>query len=151
VKIELDLGIEAKNSGSSGASARTPKAAEQASRIGPRGITASVQDPASIAAPSSRMRAGALQGGAAAFGQDSLRVVRVSSVVRSRVSRRVTARETVALVRPSSRAASENEPHSATLEKIAQASKSGSCCIDVLEPRRCATFDDRPPNNLISS
>jgi hypothetical protein len=60
---------------------------------------------------------------------DSLRVVRVSSVVRSRVSKRVTARETVALVRPRSRAASENEPHSATLEKIAQASKSGSCCI----------------------
>jgi hypothetical protein len=54
-----------------------------------------------------------------------LREVRCSKVVPSRCSSRVTALETVALERLSSLAAAEKEPCSATLAKIAHASKSG--------------------------
>jgi len=65
---------------------------------------------------------------------ESCRVVRWSSVVRIRSSSLVTALETVVLASPSSSAAALKEPFSATLAKIAQASKSGICGM-VYSPR----------------
>jgi hypothetical protein len=125
VEVELDLWIEREELRQQ----RRQRSHAEGRRTGqsdrPAWMAASSRISASIAAPSSRMRAARARAARPLSVNDSLRVVRVSSVVRRRASRRVTARETVALVRPSSRAASENEPHSATLEKIAQASKSG--------------------------
>nr|WP_232515004.1 hypothetical protein [Chromobacterium violaceum] len=113
-------------SGNSGARWDRPKDIGAAMRTRPRRVLDCSAMSASTASPSARMRAARSSAASPAAVSASRREVRCSSVVFIRASSRVTALDTVAWDSASSAAARAKEPHSATLAKMAQASRSGS-------------------------
>ncbi len=114
------------NAGSSGASCATPNDIGAATRTSPRSVVERSATSASTASPSSRMRAARSSAAAPASVSDMRREVRWNRVVPMRASSRVMALDTVACDSPSASAARAKEPASATLAKMAQASRSGS-------------------------
>lgn len=99
----------------------------------PRGWVALSVTSASTASPFARIRVARSSAWRLLSVRDMRREVRCSKALSSRPSRRAIAFETVAWASPSSAAAETNDPVSATLAKIAHASKSGDLIIAILE------------------
>src|SRR5215218_368575 len=96
-----------------------------ARRTSPRGVADCAVTSASAASPSARMRAAFTAAARPTSLKASRREVRWNRLAPSRASSRLTALETVAFERLRSAAARANDPVSATLAKMAQASRSG--------------------------
>src|SRR6516165_4851010 len=99
--------------------------------IRPRGVADWASASASAASASARMPAARTERTRPVSVSDNRREVRWKRRSPRRPSRRETAFETVAFESSSSEAAAAKEPASATLAKIAQASRSGSCGINI--------------------
>ena len=112
---------------------RKPKDVGPANRTRPRGSDDCATASASTASPSAKIQLARSRPVRPLSVKARRREVRWNSVAPIRVSRRPTALEIVALESPSSADARANAPISATLAKIAHASKS-NCCSDRASP-----------------
>ncbi len=119
--------------GTAGARCEMPNDMGAAMRMGPRRLLDCSLISASTASPSARMRAARSSEAWPLAVSDMRREVRWNRLVLSRVSSRVMALEMVGWETPRSAAALAKEPVSATLAKTAQASRSGSLGMKVLE------------------
>src|SRR3954470_6755204 len=145
MQVNRDLGIGVQERGQDRGHMGEPERHRRASRTSPRGVADWAVASASAASPSARMRPALTAAARPTSLKASRREVRWNRLAPSRASSLLTALETVAFERLRSAAARANDPVSATLAKMAQASRSGRRGMTMLPKRGVWIVSLYPP------